>query len=125
MDTPTVTLTSFGYLHEPPPEADLILDVRRLLRDPARAVGILDLDGRSELVQRTVIETPGAESLLTHLVGFARHPDRPVVVAVGCAGGRHRSVALVELAARVLREAGSTPAVSHRDVHRPRVLVAG
>lgn len=121
-DTPRVALISFGHLHGPPPEADLTVDVRRSLRDPARAEGILDLDGRDEVVQRVVLTTPGAEALLTQLVGFARYTEVPVTIAVGCAGGRHRSVALVELAAMVLRTAGVSARVAHRDVHRPRVL---
>ncbi|MGW4527875.1 RapZ C-terminal domain-containing protein [Amycolatopsis sp. NPDC004378] len=119
---PTVHLISFGFLHGPTPEADLVLDVRRWLHDPAAAATILDLDGRDARVQQTVFGTPGAVELVDHAVQaatVAHRGDR--VLAFGCAGGRHRSVALAELAAGRLALRGFRMQVEHRDVHRPRV----
>lgn len=123
---PDVTLISFGYLHAPAPTADLVLDVRRYLHDPASARTILDLDGRDWRVQDVVLATPGAEQTVQHLTRFAL--DFPAsyggVIAVGCAGGRHRSVALVEAVAEFLAEAGRRVCVRHLHVHLPRVLHA-
>ncbi|WP_370973845.1 nucleoside 2-deoxyribosyltransferase domain-containing protein [Amycolatopsis sp. cg9] len=122
---PAVHLISFGFLHGPVPEADLVLDVRRWLHDPAAAKAILDLDGRDARVQQTVYGTPGAVELVEHAVhaaGVAHRGER--VLAFGCAGGRHRSVALAELAAGRLALRGYRVSLEHRDVHRPRVLRA-
>jgi RNase adaptor protein for sRNA GlmZ degradation len=119
----TLTLISFGYLHEGPPTADLVIDVRRSLRDPAAAVGLLDLDGRDPRVMQAVINTPGARDLLFFLGQFiATHPQGECVVAIGCAGGRHRSAALVEIAAAFAGIVGWPVTVQHRHIHLPRVL---
>jgi RNase adaptor protein for sRNA GlmZ degradation len=123
---PVVTLISFGYLHGQPPTVDATFDVRRWLRDPAAAAagGILDLDGRDLAVQGIVCRTPGAVALIEHITDVV--VDYPVgrecVIAVGCAGGRHRSVALVQLAAAQLMVWGYRVDVEHLHVHLPRVL---
>jgi UPF0042 nucleotide-binding protein len=121
-----VVILSFGYLHSPPPaDTDLVIDLRRLLADPAAArhAGILDMDGRDQRVQDIVCATPGACTVIQHLAGFAGAvPDRECVLAVGCAGGRHRSVAVAILTARQLTDAGVPVQVRHRHVHLPRVL---
>ncbi|PRY00430.1 RapZ C-terminal domain-containing protein [Allonocardiopsis opalescens] len=121
---PAVRLISFGYLHSPPPAADLTANVREALRDPARVAGMLDLTGHHPAVQRAVHATPGARRLL---LGLAAHVarqrrDRPLTIAIGCAGGRHRSVALVELLARRLRLIGRAATTEHLHVHLPRVV---
>lgn len=118
-----VRLTSFGYLHlDASPEADLTVDVRRMLHDPAAAKDILDLDGRDERVQSVVAHTPGALELLEGLVGFVAMPAGPRRIAIGCAGGRHRAAALVELLASDLRGWGFVVGIEHLHIHLPRVL---
>lgn len=109
-----IRLVSFGYLHAPAPQAELVVDVRRYLRDPAAAAGILARDGRDRLVQATVLDTRGAAACLAILVCYviAFPTGHDCVVATGCAGGRHRSVALAGLSAEV----------SHLHAHLPRVL---
>lgn len=128
---PPIRLISFGYLHQPtgpdgapiPPTADRIEDVRGRLRDPAAARDILDLDGRDARVQQVVLNTPGARELLVNLADYAELPAAPGSIAIGCAGGKHRAPALVELLARLLRERGLREVVvEHRHVHLPRVL---
>jgi UPF0042 nucleotide-binding protein len=115
---------SFGFLHGSPPPADLTFDVRRWLRDPAAAEGILDLDGRDPRVQHIVCRTEGAVAAICHITRMvADFPaGRDCTVAIGCAGGRHRSVALIMLAATLLIMLGMAVELEHRDVHRPRVL---
>jgi RNase adaptor protein for sRNA GlmZ degradation len=122
-----VRIVSFGYLHGPAPEADNTTDVRRYLRDPAtvRGAGLLDSDGLDPRVQQVVLDTPGAvHTLVTltyYVAGFPR--DRgPLVLALGCAGGKHRSAALAEILAAELRAQGYTVELTHLHVHLDRVL---
>lgn len=123
-------LISFGYLHLPknaagqplPPDADRIEDVRDRLRDPAAARSILDLDGYHPRVQAVVLNTPGARDLVDNLVACATLPTGPRTIAIGCAGGRHRACALVELTHQRLRELGHVATVQHLHAHLPRVL---
>ena len=125
-----IELTSFGYLHQPtgsdgqpvPPTADRTEDVRERLRDPAAARGILDLDGRHPRVQAVVLATPGAPELLDNLTSYALLPAGPRRIAIGCAGGKHRACALVELLAQRLLEHGVPVTVRHLHAHLPRVL---
>ena len=122
---PAIRLISFGYLHlqgGPPPPADRVEDVRRRLRDPAAAKGILDLDGRDPRVQQIVLNTPGAQELLANLAAYACLPGGPQAIATGCAGGKHRAVAISEILGRELRARGFDVAIDHRHVHLPRVL---
>lgn len=120
---PELVLVSFGYLHgAPPTEAHLTVDVRTYLRDPAAVTGLLDLDGRDERVARPVAATRGALDTVAVLIQFAEtFPGPRCVIAIGCAGGRHRSVALVELAAVRARHVGHRVVVEHRHVYLPRV----
>ncbi|MDX8146408.1 RNase adapter RapZ [Lentzea sp. BCCO 10_0061] len=107
-NTVSYRLISFGYLHNQPPEADLVFDVRRSLHDPA-ALGedLAHRDGRDEQVQRVVMCSPTAEvvvHLATVYVDTMSFQDKSCVIAVGCSHGRHRSVALIErLAAELTR----------------------
>jgi RNase adaptor protein for sRNA GlmZ degradation len=122
---PTIRLISFGYLHlhgGAPPHADRVEDVRDRLRDPAAARDILDLDGRDPRVQAVVAATPGAEELLANLVGYACLPVGPEAIAIGCAGGKHRAGALIELLAAALRARAFHVIVDHRHIELPRVL---
>lgn len=126
----TIELISFGYLFTDGrvPESDLAVDTRRFLSDPAAArnAGVLDMDGRDIEVQQIVVRTPGAVEAIRVIGEFADgFPDgRHCVVAVGCAGGRHRSVAISVLAAGMLLMRGYEVRVRHLHVHLPRVLTA-
>ena len=128
---PPIRLISFGYLHQPagpegapvPPGADRVEDVRARLRDPGAARNILDLDGRDPRVQNIVLGTPGARELLVNLADYAELPAAPASIAIGCAGGKHRAAALVELLTRMLAERGIREVeIEHRHLHLPRVL---
>ena len=125
---PPIRLISFGFLHldgNPPPTADRVEDVRSRLRDPAAAREILDLDGRDARVQKVVLNTPGARELIVNLADYAASPAAPRTIAIGCAGGRHRAPALVELLAALLSERGlgrREVEIEHRHIHLPRVL---
>lgn len=118
-----VRVTSFGYGHAPAPEADLTVDARRHLRNPHADPAMRELTGLDERVRDHVLRTPGAGTTVYAAATFAReltdYTTQPVTVAVGCVGGRHRSVALAEQIAATLNERGVPTTVTHRDVHRP------
>lgn len=117
-----IYLISFGHHHGPAPQADRVEDVRRRFRDPARAAGILDLDGFHPDVQAIVMDTPGVGTLLDNLAEYCLNAVGDIHVAVGCAGGRHRAPALVEMLGRRFEDMDVDVDVDHRDVHLPRVL---
>lgn len=118
-------LCSFGFRHGIPPEADFVFDVRYL--DNPYFVGELrDLSGLDPAVSRFVADQPLAERLLTHVVALLgailpaveAEGRASLTIAIGCTGGRHRSVALVEELSRRLAQGGQSPHVLHRDISR-------
>jgi UPF0042 nucleotide-binding protein len=116
-----ITITSFGYRHAPAPEATVTVDLRECLRDPHVDPALRNLTGEDPDVVKAVLATPGARMLASQLFGLAAGlaaRDMPVSVAIGCAGGRHRSVVLAALLATELHEVAPTRLV-HRDVALP------
>jgi RNase adapter protein RapZ len=124
--TLSVTFTSFGFKHGPPREEDLLLDVRFLanphyendLRDltglDQRVVDYIAADGRlDELYEKL-------HALLDFLLPqYVAEGKAHLVVAVGCTGGRHRSVAIAEhLAAHYQGRENIDATVAHRDIDR-------
>lgn len=128
LPTRPVQLISFAYPAEQGvPTADITVDVRRWLNNPAAAAQAVhldegDLDGRDPRIQRFVYGTPGAVEAVEHAVrGVAAYPEgRECVIAFGCANGLDRSVALAELAAGRLALLGHPVQVTHRDIDTPR-----
>lgn len=118
-------ILSFGYRWGVPPEADLVMDVR-FLPNPYFRAGLRERDGRDREVQAYVLECPeGREFLrrLGELLGFLlplyrREGKAYLTLAVGCTGGRHRSVAVAERLRRALNGEGYEVRVRHRDVDR-------
>ena len=119
-----VTMVSFGFKHGPPIEFNIVLDVR-FLPNPYFEPTLTHHDGRDPEVLRFVCESgPGrelidrVESLLRFsLPQFQQEGKLYVTIAVGCTGGRHRSVAIVEELRR--RLGGDWDIlVRHRDVDR-------
>ncbi len=117
-----VSLLSFGFKNGLPVEADIVLDVR-FLPNPYFVDGMRERTGLDDEVARFALGGPEAESFLDRAASFLsflipqyrREGKRYLTVAVGCTGGRHRSVAVVrELARRLSREASVD--VKHRDI---------
>ncbi len=98
-----VVLTSFGYKHGLPLESDLVFDTR-LLPNPFYVERLRTRNGKTPSVRRFVLGSPGTKAFLGHLFRFvdftlprfAREGKTTVAVAVGCTGGRHRSVVVAE-----------------------------
>lgn len=121
-----VSLLSFGFKFGLPAEADIVLDVR-FLPNPFFVESLSPLSGEDQPVKRFVLESPEtqlflakAEELLTLCIAaFEREGKSYATVAIGCTGGRHRSVVVAgELSRRLGNIANVT--VRHRDVQRSR-----
>jgi len=119
-----VEIISFGYGHGPAPEAHATFDVRRHFRDPHLHPALCDLMATDTEVANAVIGTTGIPRLIVAMAAVTRAfrsgPEPgPVTVAVGCAGGRHRSAAIAMALAGLLRDDGTPVTVTHRDMDRP------
>lgn len=122
-----ITILSFGYLHGKSPKADIVVDLRELLADPAhRPEGeMLDMTGMDAAVLDFVFRTPGAIELYYDILRTVTNIAclKPVTVAFGCAGGRHRSVAFAsEFEREVEATHGMSATARHLHVHLPRVI---
>lgn len=121
-----VSVESFGYRYGLPDEADIVLDTR-FLPNPYWISDLRPRSGLDEVVRRYVLERPEAEEFLTRVVAlvhflaplFLAEQKRRVVLALGCTGGQHRSVALAgELARRLEEDPALVVRLRHRDVDR-------
>jgi RNase adapter protein RapZ len=119
------SVLSFGFKYGIPVDADVVLDAR-FLPNPHWVDHLRDLSGLDAPVHDFVVELPAARDFLDRATGlldlmaegYLREGKRYVTVAVGCTGGKHRSVALAEdLAARLVRQ-GVESLVVHRDLGR-------
>jgi len=121
----SVHLVSFGYKYGIPYDADLVFDCR-FLPNPFFVEGLKARDGRAPEVRRFVFESAeGREFLarLRDLLGYLlpryqREGKAHLTIAVGCTGGRHRSVALVEELRDFVEARGLPASVAHRDCDR-------
>jgi UPF0042 nucleotide-binding protein len=120
-----ITVVSFGFKYGIPVDADLVADMR-FLPNPHWVPELRPLSGRDQAVADYVKEQPGAQEFLgcylevirTVGAGYLREGKRFMTVAVGCTGGKHRSVAMTEEIAQRLREAGLDARPLHRDLGR-------
>lgn len=120
-----VTLLSFGFKHGTPPDADHVLDVR-FIENPYWIEELREQTGKDAPVSDYVLSRPGvleftesyADLILATLPGYKRELKHFVTAAIGCTGGRHRSVAVAEKLAEQLRAAGVKVHVLHRDSGR-------
>jgi UPF0042 nucleotide-binding protein len=120
-----VSVVSFGYKHGLPLDVDLVFDCR-FLPNPHWVDELRPLTGRDEAVREYVLDRPETQAFLAELdrlfglllPGFVREGKSYLRVAVGCTGGRHRSVVIAEELARILKGHELDPAVVHRDVER-------
>ena len=120
-----IAIVSFGYKHGVPAEADLLFDTR-FLPNPFFVDGLRGKSGLDREVREYLEGIPDYRDLrgrVIDLVAFLipryiQEGRRYLTVAVGCTGGRHRSVAMTEAVGNALREVGYSATVSHRDLER-------
>ena len=127
-DTPGLQLTvlSFGYKYGLPADADLVADMR-FLPNPFWIPGLRALSGLDDPVSDYVLAQEGAVEFVDRyvralepvLAGYQRENKRHATIAIGCTGGKHRSVAIVQRLATLLREQpGVAVSIKHRDLGR-------
>ncbi|EWM11695.1 hypothetical protein KUTG_01999 [Kutzneria sp. 744] len=121
-----VTVLSFGYKYGLPMDADLVMDVR-FLPNPFWIPELREQTGLDADVRNYVLSQEGAEEFLDRYhellkligAGYRREGKRYLTLAVGCTGGKHRSVAISEeLSGLLSTEDGMTVKVVHRDLGR-------
>ena len=120
-----LAVSSFGYKHGAPRDADLVMDCR-FLPNPHWVDELRPLSGLDAPVREHVLGSDLAQGFLGRLDGllelllpaFVGEGRSYLTLAFGCTGGRHRSVAIAEAVAGSLRAMGQNPAVTHRDVDR-------
>ena len=121
-----VTIESFGYKYGLPADADLVADCR-FLPNPVWIPELKALSGLDEEVREFVLSREGASEFLADyartmepvFAGFQRENKRHATIAIGCTGGKHRSVAIAEeLATRLSGLPGVVVSVMHRDLGR-------
>ncbi|MCW2794168.1 MAG: putative P-loop ATPase protein [Nocardioides sp.] len=126
-DTPrlNVTVISFGFKYGIPVDADFVADMR-FLPNPFWIPDLRDGTGRDVAVSDYVMSRDGAAEFLDGYVpllagvaeGYLREGKRFMTVAIGCTGGKHRSVAMTEEVARRLNALGYATRPTHRDLGR-------
>lgn len=119
------TVMSFGFKYGLPADADMVADMR-FLPNPHWVPELREQTGLDEAVNDYVVEDPAARGFLDRYAdlvglvedGYLREGKRFITVALGCTGGKHRSVAMAEnLAARLVKK-GVEVRVVHRDLGR-------
>ena len=121
--TMKVMVVTFGYKYGVPYDVDLVFDVR-FLRNPHFVPSLNPLTGENEEVQRYVLETHEAKTFLSHLNElftfllplFERENRSYLTIAIGCTGGRHRSIAIAIRLREILGSLGYPVEIRHREV---------
>jgi len=120
---PTVMVTSFGFRNGLPREADMVFDVR-FLTNPHYNSDLRSLDGLDQRVAAFVCKDAGFSVFFDNLTNylapliprFAAEGKSYLTIAIGCTGGRHRSVFVADKLAHWLRNTGHPVTLRHRDI---------
>jgi len=118
-----VTLMSFGFKNGVPRESDMVLDVR-FLRNPHWDAKLKPLTGRDKPVQQYILDDKDFAGFMKHtesmlkllLPRYADEGKYYFTLAVGCTGGKHRSVFIAEQLSEMVRDLGYTLSLRHRDL---------
>ena len=121
--TMLISVVSFGFRFGVPTDSDLVFDVR-FLPNPNYQPRLKNKTGRDRAVQRFVESHPQTQEFVRRITellffllpNYLREGKSYLTIAVGCTGGRHRSVALGERIARQISDEGYKVRVSHRDI---------
>jgi len=122
-----IHVVSFGFKYGLPPEADLLMDVRFML-NPYFVPELKPLDGEAPEIREFVLKTPEARAFVakyTELLDFLiplyeREGKTHLTIAVGCTGGRHRSVAVAQALRDHIGKSRDGVELIHRDINQPQ-----
>lgn len=117
------SIVTFGYKHGLPLDVDLVFDCR-FLPNPHWVPALRPKTGLDAPVRDYVLEQPEAAAFLERLddmlalllPAYVKEGKAYLTIAIGCTGGRHRSVAIAEAVAKRVADRGYAPAVTHRDI---------
>jgi UPF0042 nucleotide-binding protein len=120
-----IFLTSFSFRYGVPREADIVFDVR-FLNNPHYQDDLRDLTGEDQAVRDFIAGDPDTDAFLGHvkamlglcLPRYRQEGKSYLNVAIGCTGGRHRSVCIAILLAQWLESENWPVRLQHRDIHR-------
>lgn len=122
-DALRISIVSFGFKYGVPVDADHVVDVR-FLANPFWITELRHLSGRDAPVREYVLGLPGAATFVDRYVaalepvieGYVHEDKHYVTIAVGCTGGKHRSVVIADALASRLRQKGQHVSVTARDL---------
>ncbi|WP_439533352.1 RNase adapter RapZ [Polymorphobacter sp.] len=128
----TISLASFGFANGLPRNADLVFDMR-FLANPHWDAALRPLTGEDPRVVAHIEADPAyspaldriVDLLVTLIPGYIREGKAYLAIAIGCTGGRHRSVAVARALQQRLADAGHGALLSHRDLNRAGSDAAG
>ena len=117
-----INVLSFGFKYGIPDDADLIMDVRFLV-NPYFVPELKELDGETQEIKAFVLEHPETRTFLKKYLEFLdyliplyeKEGKAYLTIALGCTGGRHRSVAVANAIFEHIRAGGKTVGINHRD----------
>jgi UPF0042 nucleotide-binding protein len=121
--TMVIHLVSFGYKYGLPFDADLVMDVR-FLPNPFFVPELKSLDGNQPVVVDYILKSPKTKAFLREffkliaflIPAYQKEGKANLTIAVGCTGGRHRSVTIVQALADFMKTKGWSANVRHRDI---------
>lgn len=117
-----VIITSFGFKHGIPIDADIVMDVR-FMANPYYVPELRQLTGRDPAVQAYIYDRPETQRFLRHfsdlilelLPEYIKEGKNQLSIGIGCTGGQHRSIAMAIALGRRVAEQGYEVTVNHRD----------
>lgn len=118
-----INISSFGYKHGIPLEADLVFDMR-FIPNPYYVQSLRELTGNSKKVRAYVMKQTVTQEFLDDIIplleklipSYMREGKYSLNIAFGCTGGHHRSVASANEVAQILKDKGYSITVTHRDI---------
>ncbi len=123
-DALQVSVVSFGFKHGVPIDVDMVLDVR-FLPNPHWDENLRPLSGLDDAVRDFVMQQEPSQEFLSRvqsllelvLPAYVQEGRSYLTLGIGCTGGRHRSVAMVQEISRRLSDLGYHPRITHRDIN--------
>lgn len=120
-----ISIISFGFKYGIPMDSDLVFDVR-FIPNPFYINSMRKLTGRNEAVRDYVLKHTETEEFIRKLTdmleflipNYIKEGKSQLVIAIGCTGGKHRSVAISDSIFRILEEKGHRVVVEHRDIDK-------